>query len=504
MYEICIKDNYRYFTVVSIFYGIVFAFCMYKNLFGWTFLLYAITTVIVINKFLKKANLIHKKETKFIYIGVILCGVSTCLTANILIQFLNWCCMLVLLMSLMINQMNEERNDKILEYINKMIRIPFATIGNIFLPLKNTKEIINSSKKERTVDKEKWKPIILGGGMAIGVLFVVVPLLAGSDIVFNRIIKSAFSWMNFEGFNSLIEMFNTLFGVLITFMAGFLLIYAFFYASCRVNSNKETEKKDKQYKSLTGIVFTSIIASVYLLYSMIQIRYLFLKAGLPEGISYSEYAHAGFWQLVLVVMINVSMVILCSELYEKNKWLNYMITIISLCTYVMMLSAAYRMKLYIDVYHLTFLRLCVLWFIAALAIVMAGVIISIYKKDFQLVNYMIAVSAVSYLIFSFSQPDYWIAKYNVSHIEQLTCADLEYMMCNLSLDAAPIIAEIDPKEVSSDDGDGCIYYYENAQENSAEIMMKNYFQEVSQRCGKIGFRQANFSKIRAKQIAGSF
>ena len=48
-------------------------------------------------------------------------------------------------------------------------------------------------------------------------------------------------------------------------------------------------------------------------------------------------------------------------------------------------------------------------------------------------------------------PDYWIAKYNVSHIEQLTCADLEYMMCNLSLDAAPIIAEIDPKEVSSDD-----------------------------------------------------
>ena len=228
--------------------------------------------------------------------------------------------------------------------------------------------------------------------MAIGVLFVVVPLLAGSDIVFNRIIKSAFSWMNFEGFNSLIEMFNTLFGVLITFMAGFLLIYAFFYASCRVNSNKETEKKDKQYKSLTGIVFTSIIASVYLLYSMIQIRYLFLKAGLPEGISYSEYAHAGFW----------------------------------------------------------------------------------------------------------------IAKYNVSHIEQLTCADLEYMMCNLSLDVAPIIAEIDPKEVSSDDGDGCIYYYGNAQENSAEIMMKNYFQEVSQRCGKIGFRQANFSKIRAKQIAGSF
>ena len=139
---------------------------------------------------------------------------------------------------------------------------------------------------------------------------------------------------------------------------------------------------------------------------MIQIRYLFLKAGLPEGITYSEYAHAGFWQLVLVVIINVSMVILCSELYEKNKWLNYMITIISLCTYVMMLSAAYRMKLYIDVYHLTFLRLCVLWFIAALAIVMAGVVISIYKKDFRLVNYMIAVSAVSYLIFSFSQPDY--------------------------------------------------------------------------------------------------
>ena len=56
----------------------------------------------------------------------------------------------------------------------------------------------------------------------------------------------------------------------------------------------------------------------------------------------------------------------------------------------------------------------------------------------------------------------------------------------------------------ADDGNGCMYYYENAQKNSAEIMMQNYFQEVSERCGKIGFRQANFSKIRAKQIAGSF
>ena len=91
-------------------------------------------------------------------------------------------------------------------------------------------------------------------------------------------------------------------------------------------------------------------------------------------------------------------------------------------------------------------------------------------------------------------PDYWIAKYNVSHIEQLTCADLEYMMCNLSLDAAPIIAEIYPKEVSSDDGNGCMYYYGNAQKNSAEIMMQNYFQEVSQRCGKIVFGRQTFPK----------
>lgn len=31
MYEICIKDNYRYFTVVSIFYGIVYSGSIVKT-----------------------------------------------------------------------------------------------------------------------------------------------------------------------------------------------------------------------------------------------------------------------------------------------------------------------------------------------------------------------------------------------------------------------------------------------------------------------------------------
>lgn len=503
-YEVSIKENNKYFTGISILYGVIFAFCMYKNLFGWTFLIYAIATVLVLHKFLEKVNAFPKKETKFFFAGVILCGMSTCLTANIFLQFLNWCCLIVLLMALMINQLNEKSNFKLSTYIEKLIKVLFKTIGSMFLPLITIKNEIKIDKKKRNIDKEKWKMIFAGGSMAVCVLVVVVPLLASSDIIFENILKKIFSWLSFDGFYSLITNFETLLGIFFTFIAGFLLIYAFFYASCHVNEGTDTELQEKKHKALSGIVFSFSIASVYLLYSIVQIRYLFMRAGLPEGLTYSEYAHSGFWQLVLVVVINVCMVMICSEIYEKNKYLQGIITLISLCTYVMIFSAAYRMQLYISVYYMTFLRLVVLCFLAVVSLIMAGVIISIYREKFPIAKYIIAVTAGSYLLFSFSQPDYWIAKYNVKHIEQLSCADLGYMMYSLSVDAAPVIAKIDPSQVSSEDGYGCTYYYDNVTQDTAEIMMQNYFQKIKHENENISFRKVNFSRIRAKRIAGSF
>src|SRR5699024_4004073 len=118
-------------------------------------------------------------------------------------------------------------------------------------------------------------------------------------------------------------------------------------------------------------------------YSMIQIVYLFLRldTGLPDGMTYSQYAHEGFWQLLVVSMINFAAVVICIQIFEKNKVLQMLLCVISVCTCVMILSAAYRMMLYVGEYDLTFLRVLVLWFLAVLMIIFFGVIYSIFRRD---------------------------------------------------------------------------------------------------------------------------
>ena len=91
-----------------------------------------------------------------------------------------------------------------------------------------------------------------------------------------------------------------------------------------------------------------------------------------------------------------------------------MLLVISLCTYVMIASAFYRMILYVGQYRLTFLRLFVLWFLILLAVIMAGVVLVTFKNRFPLFRYCLVVTAVFYLVFAWMKPDYQIARYNLA------------------------------------------------------------------------------------------
>ena len=122
------------------------------------------------------------------------------------------------------------------------------------------------------------------------------------------------------------------------------------------------------------------IAVIYLFYSVIQIIYLFIgqDGGIPAEITYAEYARSGFWELLFVSIINFLMVLVSIYLFQENKILKGILAIICMCTFIMIFSSAYRMWMYVDVYHLTFLRMFVLWFLGTLTLVMLGTILSIY------------------------------------------------------------------------------------------------------------------------------
>jgi len=143
-------------------------------------------------------------------------------------------------------------------------------------------------------------------------------------------------------------------------------------------------------------------------------------------------------------------------LFRESKALKGVLTVMSLCTFIMIASSAMRMIIYIRFYYMTFLRILVLWALALLFVLFVGIILNIFKKEFPLFRYSMTVVTLLYLVLSFSHPDYIIAKINLANAPQsLTennmgqptgeffLAEQKYIdfyyLSDLSADAAPVI-----------------------------------------------------------------
>lgn len=109
------------------------------------------------------------------------------------------------------------------------------------------------------------------------------------------------------------------------------------------------------------------------------------------------------------------LVLVTLSFFRENTALKIMLTFLSACTYILIISSACRMFLYIQAYQLTRLRVLVLFALLVLAVLFAGVIRSIYQERFPMIHYSVAVVAVLYLVLSFSHMDAWIASYNIAH-----------------------------------------------------------------------------------------
>ena len=174
---------------------------------------------------------------------------------------------------------------------------------------------------------------------------------------------------------------------------------------------------------------------------------------LPGKYTYAEYAREGFFQLLVVCLLNLLLVLFTLALFQEHPALKGLLCLISGCTYIMIASSALRMVMYIDAYYLTRKRVLVLWGLLLIAVLLAGVMVRIFKKNFPLIRYGMVVCALCYLVLSFGRMDYLIAKYNTemiipdstASIESLNATQLNSLsyLSALSADAAPAILEYD-------------------------------------------------------------
>ena len=255
------------------------------------------------------------------------------------------------------------------------------------------------------------KYILLGILIGLPMVLVLVELLSSADQIFSKAIGSAFHYFLRQALFS-----SNLFLAAGLLLAGFFGSYCFLSALCLRNM-PEWKQKSRRRNPMIAVTFLSMVTVVYLLFCGIQVLFLFTGGRLlPEGYTYAEYARQGFFQLLFVCICNLALVLFCLAVFQRHRVLRILLLVFSGCTYIMIASSAYRMLLYISTYHLSFLRVLVLWFLAMLAVLMAGVVLEIREESFQLFGYCMAVVTVFYLVFSFGRVDALVASYNIAQL----------------------------------------------------------------------------------------
>lgn len=419
-------DNFRIFGIGCFLYGILFMICLYKGFHGISLpVLSAVTMGYLIWGF-RYLDITVRKNTWFYFAAWEILSISNCLTGSNVILFFNICGMVLLFLSFLLTHFCNTSKWGFGKYLEEIFVAPISTLCYLGYPFKAMAKYFGKREKGKFATvKYIWLGIII----SVPLLFVIVALLVSADAVFRNLFIRIFSDF------LLSEYPFRMFFLFVMGSIGFYSLLAYF-ADGQI---RDTVTEKRKWEPVVGITFLSIITVVYLIFSVIQISYLFLGSfSLPDGYTYAAYAREGFFQLLFVCMINLVIILICISRFRENTALKIILTLFSCCTFIMIASSAMRMILYIESYQLTFLRLLVLWALIVISILLLGCIITIYKNRFPLFQYATVAVTILYIVFSLGKPDYLIAKYNLAY--NIETVDL-YYLSNLSIDAIPALEE---------------------------------------------------------------
>lgn len=262
----------------------------------------------------------------------------------------------------------------------------------------------------------KRTPYILGGlGVGLMLLVVVVPTLMSADALFRRVMADAVIWVG--------EHFSYW---LLRLVAGLLLApfaYGLFYALRRPREDPpQTAAVSKPLAVETAAPITVLVVMdvLYLFFLAVQFSVLFGGEDylLRVGVSYADYARSGFFQLVAVAALNLTLVLVCLQLCKQEGGGKRAVRVLSSLMVGMsgalLASAALRMSLYVAEYGLSFKRLLTYWGMVMLCIFFVAALLKIWRKEFSFFRVLFTVCVGGWLVLNLMNVDGLVTRYNIA------------------------------------------------------------------------------------------
>lgn len=415
------KGSLEFFKLVclpSVLFALIATFSRYDNIGSIMDAVWTSSALVFILYVSKRLGQKWNRQMIFPAAALVLFGISNMLTQNTTILYMNILACKCLILLLAILAFYPNRNWQMGQWI----------VAGVTSVLKSVVTLADWGADFAITVKSRSKKghalqILIGLVIAIPLTIIILLLLAAADSVFQTYVIDFFDF----------DLFT------ITYK---LLMLSFFYfgSYCGIRFlNKKTELvkegETKQYPALTAYIILLPLTFIYLLFSWIQFAYLMIgNMKLPEGVTYSEYAHQGFNQLIVVVVINLVIVLFTIGVFGRTRGIRAALTVFTACTFVMIASAFVRIFMYIGAYHLTELRFLVVWGLSMLTLIFAIVLIYVFCEKFQMARWFFVITTLGCLVLSYCRMDAIIARYNISHMPELNQDNYEYLV-ELSTDA---------------------------------------------------------------------
>lgn len=428
--------------VLAIFQSILF----YGKEIGISMLLFSVIGNVIIYYILNKNKKIKNKNGFILIIPIILLSSTYFIFANRIFYILN--ILIIILLNLLMYGIVINPKNYLKNYLLNSIELLKSTITGFHDGVEYTKkEAKQHIKTNDKINKDNIKKIAISLLIVFAVVGVVILLLISADSIFANIFENIGNIFTYINIGSTFSMIIRI---------ALIIIAYFLFLSFILKLKQDYEKKTKEIKNSNNKYAFTIkllliaLNIVYLLFCFIQVESLFAKINSTD-VNYANYARTGFFQLMIVSLINFAVILISNKFNEnKERSIKILNLFLVIFTVIIALSSMYRMYMYQMEFGLTYLRMFVYIILITELLTFIPIIIYIFNEKFDFLKWSSIIWICIYCIINYMNIEKIIINYNINNTNSDSSIDYGYIAKIASEDSFEVLeGKLEDNNISS-------------------------------------------------------
>ncbi len=226
----------------------------------------------------------------------------------------------------------------------------------------------------------------------------------------------------------------------------------------------------------------------------------------PEELTFADYAREGFFQLVVVAVINAVLCLGAAGLSRRRAYdpdrpkrerthpvIRIYLAVLALMTLVLIATALSKMFLYVDTYGMSHKRVYATWLMVLLAVAFVALILRQLMTRMNLTGTLVATFLAFFLAIALIPVDALIVRYNVDAALDGNLRTMQGDVCDDSR-AAGVLAALDFMEATEGSPDG----HAPEKLTAVRAATDDYLWRMAEDLADLDWYEHNITTLRAK------